>query len=255
MLNLAIAHRSEIGSRTRNEDALRVAQIGLMGHMVLADGAGGHQGGAEAARRVVDHIDDELAEHSQHGQAPDAARLAQAIGAAHADLQQQQRGLDAQARMHATVVALWLDCAARLAVWGHVGDTRLYHLRGARVVHTTADDSVVQSMVQAGWLSPAQAREHPHKNQLLAALGMAEHVEPHTSATELRDGDAFLLCTDGWWDPLDDALLIQTLARSTSPQHWLDTLYRHIVNHAPARQDNHSAIAVWLGPAGGGASP
>jgi serine/threonine protein phosphatase PrpC len=246
-LAMHIAHRSEIGDRQANQDVLRVARIGTMGHMVLSDGAGGHERGIEAARRTVDTIDSVLADLCAAGQAPNAHDLREAIRAAHRELQSHQQGSSAHEQMHATVTALWVDRLSRQAVWAHVGDTRLYHLRAGRLVHTTTDDSVVQSMVDAGWLTPAQARSHPHKNHLLAALGMSDAVDPHAGGCELADDDAFLLCTDGWWDPVDEVLRTMLWAAAVHPQQWLQQLHEHIRAHRPPRQDNHSAIAVSFG--------
>jgi len=81
-----------------------------------------------------------------------------------------------------------------VALWGHVGDSRLYLLRDQRASAVTRDDSVLQWMVDAGLWQADQLHQHPQRNQLMAALGADEGVEPHLSADpfELRDGDAFL---------------------------------------------------------------
>lgn len=247
LLPLSLAYRSETGRRQRNEDALRVAQIGPVCHFIVSDGAGGHQRGEEASRRVVDHLDAVLADFADTGASPDAKVLQAAICSAHDDLRMRQTHEHASRRMHATVVVLWVDRETREAVWSHVGDSRLYRLRRGRLDRVTEDDSVVQHMVRAGWLAPEQAREHPNKNQLVAALGMAEQVEPHTASDHLQEGDAFLLCTDGWWDPLDTPLLERSLATAHSVQAWLNQLLEHISSHSSPQQDNHSAIAVWIG--------
>jgi len=73
------------------------------------------------------------------------------------------------------------------------------------VMHVTQDDSVVQRMVDAGYLTPEEALTHPKKNQLLAAMGAEGGVEPNTIERHMavEDGDAFLLCPDGWWEHFD----------------------------------------------------
>jgi serine/threonine protein phosphatase PrpC len=118
----------------------------------------------------------------------------------------------------------------------------------------TRDDSVVQRLVSAGLITPEQARGHPQKNQLVAALGIDGPLDPHTVArpVELFDGDAFLLCSDGWWEGLEPLDLADMLAQSHSPDEWLDHMQRFIEGRQVARQDNFSAIAVWIGhPAAG----
>ena len=86
------------------------------------------------------------------------------------------------------------------------------------------------------------------KNQLLAAIGMQDGLEPHTLAQPelLDDGDAFLLCTDGWWGALTDAQIAGTLSDADTTQGWLDAMRALILAQAAPGQDNFSAIAVWV---------
>jgi serine/threonine protein phosphatase PrpC len=245
MLEIEIATRSQLGRRERNEDAVRVGQVGQTWHLLLADGAGGHARGAEASQRVVDSIESALL-----AAAPNFTPgvLDAALKAAHAELQRLQHDAQGAQRMHSTVVALWIDMAHERALWSHVGDSRMYRLRYGEVDTVTADDSVVQRMVEGGLLTPAQARQHPGKNQLVSALGMDEAIEPRTlaHAAEVEDGDVFLLCCDGWWDALTEAQILATLEQADSPLKWLDAMQLEIEAQALPRQDNFSAIAAWI---------
>jgi PPM family protein phosphatase len=246
MLDITMATRSEVGRRKGNEDDLRCGGADALWYAVLADGAGGHEHGAEASRRAVTHIEDSLADASP----PFASEhLTRSVRAAHAELQGRQQGTQGLQRMHTTVVVLWIDARAERALWAHVGDSRLYRLRHGSVDVITRDDSVVQRMVDGGLLRQDEARTHPQKNQLIAALGVDDGVDPHTVAqpVALDDGDAFLLCSDGWWEPLSDADIAQALADADTVQDWLDAMQRQIENRASPKQDNFSAIAVWVG--------
>lgn len=246
MLELRIAWRSELGAREANEDAVRVGRAGDACYALLADGAGGHARGAEASQRAVDAI-----ERALRGAGPDFATdvLVGAVQEAHAELQQVQRGAAGRERMHTTLVALWIDAARGQALWAHVGDSRLYRFRHGRAERLTVDDSVVQRMVEGGLLTPEQAHRHPQRNQLVSALGMDDAVEPMAPdrPEAIDEGDAFLLCCDGWWDALDDVLLARTLAAAPTPEDWLADMQRRIVARAIPRQDNFSAVAVWVG--------
>jgi PPM family protein phosphatase len=249
MIAIRIVGCSELGARSHNEDALRHG-VARNGHYaVLADGAGGHKRGAEAAQRAVDCIERLLRDDTV---AFSPANLTQIVRLAHWELQNHQNSDDPDARMHATIVVLWIDPTIGHVMWTHVGDSRLYRIRHGSADFVTADDSVVQRMVQAGLITADQSQQHPQKNQLLAALGVAEEVEPHTVARpiELLEGDAFLLCSDGWWEAFDDAALASSLARALAPQDWLDDMRARIVARAKPRQDNFSAIAVWAGDPG-----
>ena len=167
MSEVRIAACSEPGARSHNEDDLRHGHAAAGHYAVLADGAGGHKRGAEAARRSVLRIESELRDHAPPFEPESLTRI---VRRAHAELQRGQAALPPEARMHCTVVVLWVDPAAGHALWTHVGDSRLYRVRHGRTDIVTADDSVVHRMLQAGLITPEQSRHHPQKNQLLAAL-------------------------------------------------------------------------------------
>jgi PPM family protein phosphatase len=247
MHDVAIASRSEVGARSRNEDYVQFGEVESGWYAVLADGAGGHSNGAIASDLVV-----RIASHELRSRAAREALQAPALGevalAANDALNRQQSGAHGHQRMHATLVILWIDGSLQRALWSHVGDSRLYVLRQGRVDRVTRDDSVVQTMVDAGLLAPEQAREHPNRNQLIAALGSEEPLEPHLSdAFALRDGDAFLLCSDGWYDMLAESDIEETLARAASAEDWLSAMARQVHERQRPNQDNYSAIAVWIG--------
>ena len=84
---------------------------------------------------------------------------------------------------------------------------------------------------------------------LVAALGIDDEVEPHTvaQAVPLEPGDAFLLCSDGWWGALDEAVILRSLSDADTPEEWLDGMQQRIEAQAAPRQDNFSAIAAWVG--------
>lgn len=244
MLQVEIATRCEVGGRNHNEDDLRHGQSGSLWYAVLSDGAGGHRGGAIASDIVVRMT--ALGLQSATEATPE--HLTQIVCETNDTLLQSQdkRSRD---RMHATLVALWIDAERELALWTHVGDSRLYMLRHGRVAHVTEDDSVVQRMLSAGYLTPEEAQHHPSKNQLLSAMGTEDGVQPNTlpGCVEVEDGDAFLLCSDGWWDHFDTHDIEDAFAAAKSADEWLALMASDIVKAALPRQDNYSAIAVWIG--------
>jgi PPM family protein phosphatase len=249
MSGIRIASCSEQGARGSNEDALCHGHNHNGHYAALADGAGGHSRGAEAAQRAVQRVQAVL---GQDGLSYQPENLTQSVCLAHAELQQHQHGgLPAQ-RMHTTLVVLWIDVAEEFALWTHVGDSRLYRIRHGRVDIVTNDDSVVQHLLQSGAISPEQAQTHPQRNQLLSALGVEDAVLPHTVArpVELQEGDAFLLCSDGWWDHFDHLDLTSSLMQALSPHDWLQAMRQHIAQRQRPRQDNYSAIALWVGDPG-----
>lgn len=254
MLDIAVASRSETGMRDTNEDKVRVCREGARWLAVVADGAGGHLGGAEASRRAVEHLESALHEGNP---AFTADALTAAVLSAHADVKQAQPSAEGLARMHSTVVVLWIDASTGRALWSHVGDSRLYRVRHGRVDLLTADDSVVQRMVDAGLLTPQQAQVHPQKNQLIAALGIDDAVDPHTLArpVALEEGDAYLLCSDGWWGSLEPDCIARTLSEAATPEEWLAAMRGEIERQSAPHQDNFSAIGLWVGEPGESTRP
>lgn len=245
VLAVACASRSETGARDRNEDRALVRVDCPRVLAIVADGAGGHAGGAEASRRAVERLEVAL-----HASAAEYSRdaLEAAVQAAHLDV---QHGADATTggSMHTTLVVLWVEADAGCFLWASVGDSRLYRVRGGVAELLSTDDSVVQRLVDARMLTADQARAHPQRNQLVSALGIDDTVEPHGPWTPepLRPGDAFLLCSDGWWGAHDEPSIAAALADAASPDAWLDAMEEEIVRRRDPRQDNFSAVAVWIG--------
>lgn len=246
MIDITVASCSEPGARDSNEDDLRSGHAGATWYAVLADGAGGHKRGAEASRRAVERVA-ALLQDSPPPWPPEA--MTEALMAAHAEVRRGQDGAKGSDRMLTTVVALWIDAVRQRALWSHVGDSRLYRLRHGIVDFVTSDDSVVQRLYDAGLLSASQAQGHPYKNQLVAALGMDDELDPHTvpQPVEVEDGDAFLLCSDGWWGSLEETEIIDTLNNADTPEHWLHLMRECIEARGVPNQDNFSAIALWAG--------
>ncbi|HEY1392940.1 MAG TPA: serine/threonine-protein phosphatase, partial [Methylibium sp.] len=102
--------------------------------------------------------------------------------------------------------------------------------------------------VDAGMLTPEQAKVHPQKNQLIAALGIDDELEPHTLSEPegLADGDAYLLCSDGWWGSLTGQFITAALAVAATPHQWLGLMQERILGLGLPKQDNFSAIGVWV---------
>jgi PPM family protein phosphatase len=244
-----VAQRTCIGARSRNEDC--IAAEHHRGHwcLVLSDGAGGHSEGALAAQLVVARV---LAGFRSRPPV-EPGDLAELLLDAHDAViaGQRQMGLSGVASaMHATVVVLLIDASRGVALWGHVGDSRLYQWRDGRLNVVTRDDSVLQWVLDSGLVDAARAQEIPNRGVLLAALGSAEEAAPHVSEPfELQRSDAFLLCSDGWWNALDPETISKLLADAATPEEWLDAMIALTLRHADPRQDNYSAIACWIGEA------
>jgi PPM family protein phosphatase len=148
--------------------------------------------------------------------------------------------------MHATAALLLLDRSCERAVLAHVGDSRIYHFRRAGLLSRTCDHSLVQQMVDAGYGNAELLRTHPKRNLLTSAIGAAGAIEmtvsPHP--IEVSPGDCLLLCSDGWWEYLQDAEMELALSRTKAGVDWLDEMATTIRRRGKAGHDNYSALCV-----------
>ena len=181
---------------------------------VVADGMGGHTGGALAAEQVIHTAKTNL----DHFAGPDECpkrMLENSMREAHTMIKA-SRFMN-EKDPHSTAVMLLLQPGR--VTWGHCGDSRLYHFRGKQLVQRTVDHSYVEHLVATGKITPQQALTHPNRNVLLASLGGQD--EPKVSldeVTELCAGDAFVLCSDGLWGYFDDLELGTLVADNTARQ-------------------------------------
>jgi serine/threonine protein phosphatase PrpC len=244
-LNLEIAVLSKPGGRSHNEDACGYWTSDAGCCWVVSDGAGGHGGGDVAAKSVVRSILNDFAD------APlvEPETVSRLIQHANDAVLREQKAQQSMRNMRATAAVLLIDQAADVALWGHLGDSRIYGFRGCRVLFQSRDHSVMQSMVDAGFGDAGLLRSHPQRSVLLAALGSPDAVNPAVtqSAMALRDGDVFMLCSDGLWEAVEEPTMERLLAGSTSAEGWLAALEAELLAHARRDHDNYSAIAVWVG--------
>jgi serine/threonine protein phosphatase PrpC len=245
---LTVAQATDIGGRRTNQDALGMAQQDGLACFVVADGAGGHQGGEVASGIVVQAVIDGFLRDLAFGSCALRAYLEQAI----VKVAQGKAQHAAQADMSTTVAAVLIDLKNRSAIWAHMGDTRIYVFRDTRIFSITKDHSVVQQFVDAGYCKPEEARIHPQRSTLFAAIGAEGDTTPAMSEDPflLEDGDALLICTDGFWEWISDTEMVQALASATDVHGWIDRMVGIAADNSRASahpRDNFTAFTLWLG--------
>jgi serine/threonine protein phosphatase PrpC len=233
---------SRVGSRAHQDDAVGDADLVAGRCAVVADGAGGHRGGAIASKVATEAILLNLA--SARRWAPE--RLEEAIAAASRSVKKQQDAHPDMSEMSSTVVVLCLEPEGRKGFWTHVGDSRLFHFRRGVGELLTKDHSVLQSFEDAGVVLPGSAK--PDRSVLYAAIGAEGDLKLVVgSKTDLRDGDAFLMCTDGVWDTVSLMEMEQLLQESTTVEEWVRAVTDRVEREHRESQDNYTALGVWLG--------
>lgn len=181
---------------------------------VIADGMGGHEGGQEASRLAVETVR-EVYDRVFRGD-PQAA-LAESFAAAHERILNFAERYPAYQGMGTTCTALVLR--GRQLYFAHVGDSRLYLVRGAHISRLTRDHSYVGRLVESGLVRAEDAEKHPQRHILTAALGagMEAAVDAEQSVI-LQDGDDLLLCTDGLWGVVSEEELESAVSANTPAQ-------------------------------------
>ena len=205
------------GDRKEQQDRVAILAHPRRRSVVLAlvaDGMGGHSGGALAAEQVV-HTARNCLEHFAPSSESPLHLLEESLLEAHAMIKS-SRVLNEQ-DPHSTAVMLLLQGGQ--AHWVHCGDSRLYHFRDGRLVTRSVDHSYVEHLIATGRLAPEEAARHPSRNILITSLGGKEVPRfDFGSAGELADGDSFVLCSDGLWAYFDDAELGAIVAGYTARQ-------------------------------------
>jgi PPM family protein phosphatase len=187
--------------RRANEDSL-LARAPLF---VVADGMGGAQAGEVASRIAVESFQGGL----QDAAAPEAA-LAELTRQANSRIHELSHSHAEQAGMGTTLTAVYVG--ERDVSIAHVGDSRAYRFRDGELLRLTDDHSLVDELLRQGKLTPEEAVEHPQRSVITRALGPEGVVEVDTRSYSARDGDVYLLCSDGLTTMVAEDRLAELLA-------------------------------------------
>jgi PPM family protein phosphatase len=227
------AFRTDTGrQRHANEDAY-FARAPMF---AVADGMGGAQAGEVASKIATDAFDREL------GSGPAETELRRMVEGANREIHELAQRDESVAGMGTTLTAAVIS-GDEVAL-AHVGDSRAYRLRGARLERLTKDHSLVEELRSTGQLTDEQAEDHPQRSIITRALGPEERVRVDTLTVQARPGDIFLLCSDGLTTMVDEDRIAQILVGATS----LDAAVRSLVDEAnrAGGRDNITAVAFRL---------
>jgi protein phosphatase len=194
---------------------------------------GGARAGEVASRMAVE----ELAEMDDSGSGAEERLRAVARGA-NRRIYDMAQGDSEHAGMGTTFTAVLVS--GREVAVGHVGDSRLYRLRDGNFERLTDDHSLVEELVRQGKLTPEEAEVHPQRSIITRALGPESDVQVDTFTHTAKDGDVYLLCSDGLSGMASDDQMAQILSESTS----LDDAARALIEAANANggKDNITAV-------------
>lgn len=233
---------SDKGMRDNNEDfadgILLTSQT--EGAFVLCDGLGGHGRGEVASKLVVEQM---LKVYKEMKNSKEFLKTA--FEHSHKQLLDLQKKQNSQNEMKITAVVLQIR--EDEIQWAHIGDSRLYVFCKNKMQSRTLDHSVPQMLVTAGEIKEKDIRNHPDRNRLLRVMGIEWDKPKYVIAESImkKEGIAFLLCSDGFWEYIDEKHMEKCLKKAKSPKEWLDNMKEIIKkNGENSDMDNFSAITV-----------
>jgi serine/threonine protein phosphatase PrpC len=240
-VHITCAGRTDVGIiRSGNEDSYII--VPDRGIFVVADGMGGHAAGEVASEMAVRFVSRELGSLKGLGDDQVAERMRLSIRNANGAIFQRTLTEHDKRGMGTTVTALVLYDTRFLI--GQVGDSRCYLLRDGKLTQVTKDHSYVQEQVDAGYLTPEQARSHPYSNVITRCVGANSDVMPDVYVGAVKPEDLFLLASDGLTGMLEDYQLAEILSPDRMPQEQVDALVEEANRHGGL--DNITAILVHI---------
>ena len=240
-MHLAVSARTDTGRlRKGNEDNLYADANQYRGLFIVADGMGGHAAGEVASQMAVDLIASELADLNDLGSDGAGERVKSTLRQANRQVFQRTMREVEKTGMGSTASALLISDTRYLI--GHVGDSRIYLVRDGKMRQLTRDHSLVQEQVDAGIITPEQARHHPQSNVITCCIGMSSDIDPDIIQGETKVGDVFLLASDGLTGMVDDRRLQQLLQSRATPERIVNAMIADANNNGGI--DNITAIVV-----------
>jgi serine/threonine protein phosphatase PrpC len=249
-MNWDIAKTDHIGGRNKQQDRVTTfsAPNGKTHLLVIADGMGGHEGGSLAAQMVVESARTLWEEYQQGFMVKTPQKFLRHIcEKTHYEINQLGKKYDISPRT--TCVLLYIH--SRQAWWAHVGDSRLYHFRGQKLLYRSRDHSVVQLLADLGRIKEEEMATHPDQNRLFKGLGGDEPVTPDFGRAEVRPGDTLILCSDGFWEYVSPLKISGKLMQTDMPlNRQIKSLLQDALDAGGSKGDNIAIAAAQLSVSG-----
>jgi PPM family protein phosphatase len=237
-----IGRVSLLGNRKNNQDRLGVAEShgGIV--LILGDGLGGKPGGELAAETLIKSVQHSLRHEIMPVDDPEKL-LESLIVKAHHAVRSMGKKQNPPIEPGSTAVLCLIQ--NKKAWWAHVGDSRLYLFRDGLSLYRTQDDSYVEHLYQKGEISLEKRDGHPMRNYVTQCIGVMS-TEPKVKVSkgvELQKGDTLLLCSDGFWEPLDDAQIGANLSE-TNIKDAITKLAARAEQSSYPKSDNTTVLAL-----------
>ena len=247
-MQVEYAKVSALGDRQDNQDRAAVVVADDAAMLLVFDGMGGHSDGARAAETALKVVQEQFMASKLPVLDPQGFLYA-ALAHAHDEVVGLGQDLAVDFRPRATCAICLVQ--ERGSFWAHIGDSRIYQVRGGRVLKRSRDHSHVEVLIQEGAITEEEALDHPMRNFVECCLGGDAPV-PDMSITpklELEPGDVLLVCSDGLWSGLSDEDMAEIgLAGEDNLAENLKALSVKALNANSPYSDNTTGTALrWLG--------
>ena len=245
-MQFSVYQQSQIGGRKVNQDRMGYCYTRDALLLVLADGMGGHLRGEVAATIAMQTLSALFRQQATPFVKNPARFLEEAFVKAHAGILRYGAEHDLPDTPRTTVVACLVQHDS--ALWAHCGDSRLYMVRGGRLLARTRDHSHIEYLIEQGRAGAHERATHPDRNKLYNCLGASTPptVEIARPAS-LQPGDVLMLCSDGLWSTLPETEIVHQLATQGVVRAVPD-MVAMATAIAGAKSDNTTALAImWQG--------
>lgn len=229
--DISFGSRTDIGYvRDHNEDSLII----IPPLFAVADGMGGHEAGEIASEITVNTLAELAPSHL------DAEGLTAAVEAANYNVMKAPRQGIGRDGMGTTLTAAMLE-GERLLI-AQVGDSRAYLLHKGHLQQITRDHSLMADLIEAGQITPEEARVHPNRSVITRAIGSDEHMRPDIYELNVDAGDRILLCSDGLSSMISNNAIESIMRRQSDAQHCADELVTAALENGGA--DNVTVVVA-----------
>ena len=251
-MRFSIYQDSQVGGRSSNQDRMGYCFTREAVLLMLADGMGGHSHGEVAAVLALQAMGELFKKAAQPSIAEPEAFLEELVFTAHLALHRYRAEHRLADTPRTTIVACVIQQGR--AQWIHCGDSRLYWLRGGRILARTVDHSHVERLISTGRLPPYESARHPDRNKLYNCLGAPTLPGiDRSGAVPLRAGDQLLLCSDGLWNSIPEHQLAYRLSVSPLEQAVPEMVSSAVITGGKTG-DNVTVLAfTWLDSGDSGA--
>ena len=231
-MKLLSCQYTDPGARSPNEDAVGSYNNDDIYAWIAADGLGGHSDGEVASARAVNVLENLI---------NDCSKLNREFVE-----QSLQTMNDSIIALHGPLTTAVCAFSDGLKLWyANNGDSRFIFIRNKKILHHTNDHSLAYVAYLAGEISYREIVSHPAQNRLFHSLGNeTEFYGEFYPAIDLQAGDAFILCTDGFWELISEEEILRTLNISPTPQEWMSTMLDIVQSRLRKNSDNYSAVCV-----------